>query len=39
MYQPVLANRRLDGKFGYLPRKTSREVFDFFLAARRAGDA
>ena len=37
MYRPVLANRRLKEEFGYLPRKTTREVFDFFLAARRAG--
>ena len=37
MYRPVLANRRLKEEFGYVPRKTTREVFDFFLAARRAG--
>ena len=35
MYRPVLANRRLREEFGYRPRKTTREVFDFFLAARR----
>ena len=34
-YRPVLANRRLKEEFGYLPRKTSAEVFDFWWAARR----
>ena len=33
-YRPVLANRRLKEKFGYVPRKTSAEVFEFYLAAR-----
>ena len=33
-YRPVLDNRRLKEKFGYLPRKTSAEVFEFYLAAR-----
>ena len=36
-YRPVLANRRLKEEFGYRPRKTTREVFDLFLAARRGG--
>jgi UDP-glucose 4-epimerase len=36
-YRPVLANRRLKSELGYLPRKSTREVFDAFLAARRAG--
>ena len=35
MYRPVLANRRLQQEFGYRPRKTTREVFDLYLAARR----
>jgi UDP-glucose 4-epimerase len=35
MYRPVLANRRLQQQFGYRPRKTTREVFELFLAARR----
>jgi len=35
-YRPVLANRRLKEEFGYTPRKTSAEVFDFWWAARRA---
>jgi UDP-glucose 4-epimerase len=35
-YRPVLDNRRLKEEFGYRPRKTSAEVFDFWWAARRA---
>ena len=35
-YRPVLANARLKAVFGYVPRKTSAEVFDFWWAARRA---
>ena len=35
-YRPVLANARLKAVFGYAPRKTSAEVFDFWWAARRA---
>ncbi len=31
-YRPVLANDRLKSDFGYTPRKTSREVFQYFLA-------
>jgi len=34
-YRPVLDNRRLKEEFGYRPRKTSVEVFDFWWAARR----
>ena len=38
-YRPVLDNRRLKQVFGYVPRKTSAEVFEFYLAARaRRGD-
>ena len=33
-YRPVLANRRLKEEFGYIPQKTTREVFEFFLQAR-----
>jgi UDP-glucose 4-epimerase len=33
-YRPVLDNRRLKEVFGYVPRKTSAEVFEFYLAAR-----
>jgi UDP-glucose 4-epimerase len=36
-YRPVLDNRRLKQEFGYQPRKTSAEVFDFWWAARRGG--
>lgn len=36
-YRPVLHNRRLKERFGYFPRKTTRQVFDFFLEARRHG--
>jgi UDP-glucose 4-epimerase len=36
-YRPVLSNRRLKDEFGYTPRKTTREVFEYFLAARRDG--
>ena len=34
-YRPVLANRRLKQEFGYVPKKTSAQVFEFYLAARR----
>lgn len=36
-YRPVLDNRRLKDEFGYVPRKTSAEVFDFWWAAHHAG--
>jgi UDP-glucose 4-epimerase len=36
-YRPVLDNRRLKEEFGYLPRKTSSEVFDFWRASRNTG--
>ena len=29
-YRPVLDNRRLKEEFGYVPRKTSAEVFEFW---------
>lgn len=35
-YRPVLDNRRLKLEFGYVPRKTSSEVFDFWRASRNA---
>ena len=34
-YRPVLANARLKEVFGYVPCKTSTEVFDLWWAARR----
>lgn len=36
-YRPVLSNRRLKQEFGYVPRKTTREVFEEFAAARGLG--
>jgi UDP-glucose 4-epimerase len=36
-YRPVLSNRRLKEEFGYWPRRTTRETFQHFLAARRDG--
>lgn len=33
-YRPVLANAKLKEVFGFVPRKTSSEVFDFYLACR-----
>lgn len=38
-YRPVLGNRRLKAEFGYTPRRTTREVFEAFLAARKAGSS
>jgi UDP-glucose 4-epimerase len=34
-YRPVLDNARLKNEFGYVPRLTSAQVFDLYLAARR----
>ncbi len=34
-YRPVLDNSRLKDEFGYLPRKTTREVFGHFVEGRR----
>jgi UDP-glucose 4-epimerase len=36
-YRPVLSNRRLKQEFGYVPRKTSAEVFDFYCQAHGLG--
>jgi UDP-glucose 4-epimerase len=33
-YRPVLSNRRLKEEFGYSPRKTTEEVFEFFWTSR-----
>ncbi len=33
-YRPVLDNAKLKSEFGYIPMKTSREVFDFYLNAK-----
>ena len=34
-YRPVLANTRLKAELGYVPRKSSREALQAFIAARR----
>lgn len=34
-YRPVLANRRLKETFGYKPRKSTRETFEYYLEQRR----
>jgi UDP-glucose 4-epimerase len=36
-YRPVLSNRRLKEQLGYVPRKTSAEVFDFYCRAHGLG--
>jgi UDP-glucose 4-epimerase len=36
-YRPVLDNRRLKEELGYVPRKTSREVFDFYCRTHGLG--
>ena len=38
-YRPVLDNRRLKQVFGYVPQKTSAEVFEYYLAARERRSA
>ena len=37
-FRPVLSNRRLKEEFGYIPRKTSQEVFQYFMEGRRLGN-
>ena len=37
LYRPVLSNQRLKTEFGYTPRMTTREVFEYFLEARQSG--
>ena len=37
-YRPVLGNRRLKEEFGYVPQKTTRETFAYFLEHRASGD-
>ena len=34
-YRPVLANQKLKTEFGYTPLLTTREVFEYYLKARR----
>ena len=31
-YRPVLSNRRLKEEFGYVPKKTTRQVFEYYLS-------
>jgi UDP-glucose 4-epimerase len=39
-YRPVLSNARLQSEFGYKPRKSSREAFDYFWSHRASnGDS
>jgi UDP-glucose 4-epimerase len=38
-YRPVLSNRRLKEEFGYTPRKTTRQVFDYYLEHRSRAHA
>lgn len=38
-YRPVLANDRLKNEFGYIPQKTSREAFLYFVEQARARGA
>jgi UDP-glucose 4-epimerase len=38
-YRPVLSNRRLREEFGYTPRKTTREVFDYYLETHHGAAA
>lgn len=33
-YRPVLSNRRLKEEFGYIPEKTTKEVFQYYLSNR-----
>jgi len=36
-YRPVLSNDRLKEEFGYTPKMTTRQVFDYFLENREIG--
>jgi UDP-glucose 4-epimerase len=36
-YRPVLSNRRLKEVFGYMPRMTTREVFEYYVKHRNQG--
>ncbi|RJQ87343.1 MAG: SDR family oxidoreductase [Desulfobacteraceae bacterium] len=37
-YRPVLSNRRLKEEFGFIPQKTTREAFDYYLENRGHAD-
>jgi UDP-glucose 4-epimerase len=34
-YRPVLSNRRLKEEFGYIPRMTTQQVFQYYLEHKR----
>jgi UDP-glucose 4-epimerase len=34
-YRPVLSNQKLKSEFGYTPQLTTKEVFEYYLRARR----
>jgi len=34
-YRPVLSNEKLKSEFGYTPRKTTAQVFEYFLNQRQ----
>lgn len=34
-YRPVLSNKKLIEEFGYVPQKTTREVFEYYLSHRQ----
>ncbi len=36
-YRPVLSNQKLKAEFGYTPRLNSKEVFEYYLSARKDG--
>ncbi len=38
-YRPVLSNRRLQEEFGFTPRKTSSDVFDYYWLSRRGAES
>jgi len=37
-YRPVLSNLRLKEEFGYVPKKTTREVFEYYMSRRGERD-
>ena len=34
-YRPVLSNRRLKDEYGYIPQKTTRQVFEYYMSHTR----
>ena len=37
-YRPVLSNRRLKAEYGYIPQKTTRQVFEYYMLHMRQKD-